>query len=48
MTRFIDFLNLIDNEISTLLDITPWYIKSIFYVAALFAIVLAIKRAIID
>jgi len=48
MTQFIDFLNLIDNEIKTLLDITPWYIQTIFYVSALFAIVLAIKRAIID
>lgn len=48
MTTFIDFLDLIDQEISTLLDITPWYIQTIFYVAALFSIILAIKRAIID
>lgn len=48
MTAFIDFLDLIVDEVTNLLDITPWYIQTIFYVACLFSIILAIKRAIID
>lgn len=48
MSTFIDFLDLIDNEITSLLDICPIYIQTIFYVAALISIILAIKRAIID
>lgn len=48
MTSFIDFIELVRDEVITLLDITPWYIQAIFYVACLFSIVLAIKRAIIS
>lgn len=48
MNTFIDFLDLIDNEVSSLLAICPIYIQTIFYVAALISIILAIKRAIID
>lgn len=47
MTSFIDFIDLIHDEVYSLLDITPWYIQAIFYIACLFSVVLAIKRAII-
>lgn len=45
MTKFLDFLDLINDEASSLLEICPSYIKAIFYVACVLSIILAIKRA---
>ena len=48
MDTFFDFLDLINDEAESLLDICPWYISTIFYVGAIISIILAIKRAVID
>lgn len=47
MTTFFDFINLVREEVASLMDIVPPYISTIFVAGATFSIVLALKRAIL-
>ena len=48
MSYFFDFLELIKNEVVSLLDICPPYIQAIFMACMTTSIIIALKRAIID